>query len=221
VLDPVHAELSRQHEPNGEAIQHRQRLVVHQIRHERVIERRVGQIQRLHHSVGAFARRPRPTVDPLELQLNRSRLDPGGAEKLAQSHSPPQGVPHRTVAPLGTGDARLESTPAVPGALIHGRDRNRLEVLYQLVEADLKRPLDIALHVEPPRAEIDGVRDEFQMVAHVERRIRREWRQKIWTWRLELNAAVGDTQKWQLLRIADERVDPVPVRIDARAGEAR
>src|SRR2546422_8397169 len=120
----------------------------------------------------------------------------------------------------GARDPRLESTPAVPGALIDGRDRDGLEVLHQLIEADLERSLDVALQAEPPRAQVDGVRNEVQMVAHVERGIRGERRQKVWTRRLELDAPVGHTKERQLLRIADERIDAVPVWIGGRAGEA-
>src|SRR5438128_12300593 len=48
------------------------------------------------------------------------------------------------------------------------------------------------------------------MVAHVERCIRRERRQEVWTRRLELDSPVGHTKERQLLRIADERIDAVP-----------
>src|SRR3989442_5377521 len=58
------------------------------------------------------------------------------------------------------------------------------------------------------------------MIAHVERCVRGERRQKVWTRRLELDAPVGHTKERQLLRIADERIDAVPVWIGGRAGEA-
>ena len=220
VLDPVHAELSRHDKPNGEPVQHRQRLVVHQVGHEGVIQRRVGQIQRLHHGVGALALRPWPAVKALELQLNRSRLDADGGEQLRQADPGPAGVPHTTVSPLGARDPRLESTPTVPRTLIDGRDGSCLEVLHELIEAELERSLDVALQAEPPRAQVDGVRNEVQMIAHVERCVRGERRQKVWTRRLELDSPVGHTKERQLLRIAHERIDAVPVWIDARAGEA-
>src|SRR5882724_12092767 len=114
VLDPVHAELSRYDKPNGEPVQHGQRLVVHQVGHEGVIQRRLRQIQRLHHGVGALALRPGPAVETLELQLNRPGFDPGGSEHLPQAYAGPAGVPHTTVTPLGTRDPRLESAPTVP-----------------------------------------------------------------------------------------------------------
>src|SRR5206468_1552718 len=122
--------------------------------------------------------------------------------------------------PLGSGNPRLESTPTVSRALIHGRDRYGREVPHQLIEAELQRPVDVALHVEPPRAQVHGIGDEVQVIAHVERGIRGERRQEVWTRCLELDAAVGHAEEGQLLRIADERIDAVPVWIGARTGEA-
>src|SRR3989475_10294256 len=67
---------------------------------------------------------------------------------------------------------------------------------------------------------VDGIRNELQMIAHVERGIRGERRQKVRARGLELDSPVGHTKERQLLRIADERIDAVPVWIGARAGKA-
>jgi hypothetical protein len=85
----------------------------------------------------------------------------------------------------------------------------------------MERPLDVPLQAEPPRAQVEGIRNEIQMIAHIERGIRGERRQKVWTRRLELDSPVGNPKERQLLRIADERIDTVPVGIGARTGEAR
>src|SRR5258708_102507 len=99
---------------------------------------------------------------------------------------------------------RPEATPTVSGALIDGRDRYGLEVLHQLIEAELKGPLDVPLQAEPPRAQVESVGDEVQMIAHVERGIRGERRQKVWSRCLELDSPVGNPKERHLLRIADE-----------------
>src|SRR5207245_11307757 len=99
-------------------------------------------------------------------------------------------------------------------------DRDCLEVLHQLIEAELERPLDVSLQAEPPGARVDGVRNELQMIAHVERCIRRERRQAVWTRRLELDSPIGHTKEPQLLRMTDEWVDGGPAWIGAGAGGA-
>src|SRR5260370_520083 len=139
---------------------------------------------------------------------------------LLPGHPGPEGVPHRPVAPLATRNPRLESTPTVPGTLIPGRDRYPLEVLHQLVECEMEWPLDVPLQAEPPRAQVDGIRNEVQVIAYVKRGIRGERRQKVGTRGLELDSPVGNPKERQLLRIADERIDTVPVGIGAWTGEA-
>ena len=219
MLRPVHAELSRHDQPDRKAVQHRQGLAVHQVGHHRLVQGRICQIERLHDHVGPLALGPGPAVEPLELQLHRPGPDPGGREQLLQPDARPERVPHRPVTPLSTGDSWLESTPAVPGALIHGGDRDRPEGLYQVVECDLERPLDVALDAEPPRTQVDRIRNELEVIPHVERSIRGKRAEKVRPGRLQLDSPIGHAQEGQLLRIRDEGVDAVPVRIGARARE--
>ncbi len=74
-------------------------------------------------------------IERAEAHLYCACLDPGEVEYVAQTHAEPFGIAHRAVAPLRTGDTRLEQPTTVARALVHRRhfDPRQAE---QLGEAD-------------------------------------------------------------------------------------
>src|SRR5579872_3319193 len=156
-LGPIGSEISRNYQSYWKAIEHRQWLAVHEVGDHTFVDHSIREIERLEKQIGRKSIWPCSGFQSLELDLDRTFLYACAVEQFPQRNPSPHRVSHRAVAPLSAGNTRLQTAAAVSGTLVGRSDRNRLEVANQLPKAEGDRPFHVALDVESPGLEVNGV----------------------------------------------------------------
>ena len=177
VLDPIRRVPARDDESRRKAVEHRQLRAVHLVGHQHIrIFHEVLDRQALHEIRN---RRRGGLVEAVERSFGSAGLDAGGAQDVLQARAHPFSVAHRAVAPLAPEHVRLKISAAVARALIHRYQARWRKLGFQVVQRKLERPLDEPADAQAPRGEVDARGNREDMVAHVERLVRRDGAVKI------------------------------------------
>ena len=145
MLHPIGAVIAGHHEPEREAVEHRQIVAVHAIGQHHLAVARMIDVERLDEIRRCVADRP---IHAVEGDLPGAGLNARQVQHRLQRHAAPARIAHRAIAELPAGDARIEEAAAVAGALIDGDEFDRLQ-LPDVLERERLRPVDLALHCRP------------------------------------------------------------------------
>src|SRR5262249_45278029 len=115
--------------------------------------------------------------------------------------------------------AWLEAAAAVAGALIHGRDGFRGELVHQLGQAERKGSGNVAFDAKAPGFQVNGVWDAIKVPTDIKGFVGRECGNEIVSGSFQLDGAVGEQQQRRFLWLGDDRTNRVPVRVRAGTSE--
>src|SRR5262249_54660336 len=128
------------------------------------------------HEIGRFVEER--GIGAVEYDFDSVLLEPNQVEHILEPGTLPARAPHRTLAPLHTGDVGLKESPAPAGTLTNGGNLEGRQ-LFQLFETDLQVflgafPADTQL----PCAAVD-LRNVGNVVAHEKLVIGSDWSAQI------------------------------------------
>src|SRR5438876_3395461 len=144
MLYPISAVIAGHDETKRKAVEDRQIRAVHAIGQHHFAIARMLDIERLDEIRRLVADR---SVHAVESDLLRTLLHAGLVEHGLERHAAPARIAHRAVAQLTAGDARIEKSAAVAGALVDGDQLNGGQLSYVL-QGQPERTIDLPLDLE-------------------------------------------------------------------------